>query len=342
MSRSPTLKDVADRAYCSQATVSRVINHPSEVTPEVRRRVRVAMKAVGYKVTPHGLVGLIIPDRSNPFFVDLGLMFQDRLEHHGLQTFIVSSDGQPTREVDLIRRCMGSGLQGVIYIAAEQPDRDVLSTLDTGDVPVVIFDRKVPGASHDCVALDNLDGMLRAVDYLAAHGHRRIGYLGGPSHTHTGARRHEGFLRALAINGLSEQDNWIWEGNFVARDGWSCGSELIEMGDHPTAIVCANDLMALGLMQILQQEGWTLPRDLSVVGFDDIEASKWAFPALTTVSQRSEHLVDLATEALTDRLNAPTEHEPRDVDVSPRLIPRSSVATVLPSVGNKKKGLVNA
>lgn len=330
MTRPPTLKDVADRAYVSSATVSRVINSPGLVKPELRRRVRVAMKALHYKVTPHGLVGLIIPDRSNPFFVDLGLMFQDRLEHHGLQTFIVSSDGERTRELDLIRRCMGLGLQGVIYIAADSPDGEVLQTLEAGDIPVVIFDRKVEGAAHDAVALDNVDGMLRAIDYLVAHGHRRIGHLRGPLDTHTGAKRFLGFRTGLELNGLPMRDDWIWEGRFAARDGWHCGADLVEMEDRPTAIVCANDLMALGLMQILQQEGWSLPRDMSVIGFDDIETSKWSFPPLTTVSQRSEHLVDVATEMLTDRLNAAEPSlRPREVDVLPQLIPRASVATVM-------------
>lgn len=332
MTRSATLRDVADQAYVSPATVSRVINSPGLVKSEVRRRVRVAMKALNYRVTPHGLVGLVIPDRSNPFFVDLGLMFQDRLEHHGLQTFIVSSDGERTRELALIRRCMGLGLQGVIYVAAETPDTEVLAALEDGDIPVVIFDRKVEGARHDAVALDNVDGMGRAIDYLAAHGHRRIGHLRGPADTHTGQQRYLGFGRGLELNGLALREEWVWEGRFAARDGWRCGAALIETEDCPTAVVCANDLMALGLMQILQQEGWALPRDLSIVGFDDIETSKWVFPALTTVSQRSDHLVDVATEMLTDRLSAvETVPGSREIDVSPQLIPRASVASVTDS-----------
>lgn len=322
-----TLHDVAIMAHCSDATVSRVINNPGQVRAELRHRVRAAIKALNYKVTTLGLVGLIIPDRSNPFFVDLGLLFQDRLEHHGLITFLVSSDGHPEKELALVKRCLALGLQGIIYIPAHAPAAEVLEALDAADVPVVIFDRKVAAARHDSVSLDNANGMVRAVDYLASHGHKQIGHLSGPLDTHTGRARYDGFVYALELNGLAYRDEFVWHGAFSSQDGWAVGDELVHLADRPTAIVCANDLMALGLAQRLHEEGWTVPDDLSIIGFDDIDATRWSSPPLTTVSQQIVRLVDVASDLLADRLESrPAEPAARDITISPRLVPRASVS----------------
>jgi LacI family transcriptional regulator len=325
--RRPTLRDVAKHAYCAESTVSRVINNPEMVTPETRKRVRLAIKVVGYQVSTRGLIGLVIPDRRNPFFVDLGLLFQDALEGCGLQTLVLSSDGEAQREAGLIRHCVSLGLSGIIYVPVGRPGQDVLDALRSSDMPVVIFDRPIELAEHDSVAIDNSDGIVRALDYLVAHGHRKIGHVRGPLDTVSGMERFAGFVAGLDLNGVALRDEWIWDGDFTAAAGWRCGAQLMDSADRPTAVVCANDLMAIGLLQAVQQRGWRVPTDLSVIGFDDIEASRWSFPALTTVSQQTRRLVDAAAELMTARVGAPrTDDVPVTLTVQARLVPRASVA----------------
>ena len=303
MTQQPRLKDIARLAYVSEATVSRVINNRRGVSPEVRRRVQVAMQTLGFRLSRHGLVGLIIPDRTN-YFVDLGLIFGDRLSQLELQVITASTDGSEPRELDLVNQFVSIGLRAVVYIAAGEPRLPVLQALDRAEMPTVVFDRKrLDDDDHDAVCTDNVDGMRRAVDYLVARGHERIGYLGGREGTPTAIEREAGFRQALEHHHLVVQRGWMWPGNYRPGSGLRCADHLLhDCDDPPSAIVCANDLMAIGLMHRLQEGGWLLPEQLSVIGFDNIDAGRWCSPALTSVDQKVHELVDATVGLLSDRM----------------------------------------
>jgi LacI family transcriptional regulator len=328
----PTLADIAKLAYSTAPTVSRVLRNEPGPSNATRTRVLAAARTLGYLGTPAGVIGLIIPDRRNPFFSGLGLIFQDLLERFGLQVVLGSSDGCAERELSLINRFRGMGLSGVLYIATGHASREVLSALETGNLPTVVLDRQVEAGKLDFVSVDNADGIRRAVDYLAAHGHRRIGFLKGLDGTTSAAARAKGFRDSLALDRLECRDEWVWEGDYRFGAGRLCAESLMAMTDRPTAVVAANDAMAIGLIQRLAEAGWALPHDLSITGFDNVDAAQWTYPALTTIDQRTELLARTAVDLLTARMRAldetpqavrPSSH----VIVTPTLVPRASVTS---------------
>ncbi len=175
-------------------------------------------------------------------------------------------------------------------------------------------------------------GTLCAVDYLVAHRHAKIGYLRGHDGAESARERYDSFREAMARNRLESQQEWVFQGDFTCASGRSCAERLIAMApeNRPTAILAANDLMAIGLMQRLQENGWSLPRQLSVIGFDDVDWAQWTFPALTTIAQPVHKLVRAAVRLLTNRSRAINGDDaarpaPETVVIEPTLVPRASV-----------------
>jgi DNA-binding LacI/PurR family transcriptional regulator len=214
----------------------------------------------------------------------------------------------------------------------------------SGDIPFLVVDRPLEAdpwpleaGPCDFLGFDSRRGTQAAVEYLVAHGHKKIGYLRGLSSTETARERYEAFLGAMARLSLQVPDESVFEGDYRVESGQICANLLIELstrGNTPTAMVCANDLMAIGLMQRLQEHGWKLPDQLSVVGFDNISWSRWVYPALTTIAQPVEEIVRLGSSLLARRL-AEFERDPLSKSppvyqpFNPQLIERNSVAVPL-------------
>jgi LacI family transcriptional regulator len=332
----PKLQDVADLAKVSIATVHRVVHNQANVTPEKRRRVLDIYQRV-YRQQPDtaaNLIGLILPEGANPYFSRLGFQFEHVLEQEGFHLLVSSSDERPDRELDLVQRFRSLGVKGLIFVpsgpSGQQCDA-LLSLIADGDTPVIIFDRRFGPGTFDYVAVDSRIGTICAVDYLVTHQHTRIAYLRGLEGTESARERFDSFREALARNRLEPKPEWIFEGDYTWGAGRSCAERLIAMsaGDRPTAILAANDLMAIGLMQRLQESGWALPRQLSVIGFDDIELAQYTFPALTTISQPVHKLVRAAVRLLLNKIRGGGRRNGHSgaetIVIEPMLVPRASV-----------------
>lgn len=328
--RKPKIQDLADRARVSPATVSRVINGRPHVSREKQERVVQAMKAMGFP-QEKALIALIVPDSSNPFFSDLAFAFEHVLEEYDAHLLVSSSEGRLDRELELVHRFRELKVRGLIYTSTGSGAGPILEMIAEG-FPVVVFDRRILSGNLDTVTVNSRHGTQCAVDYLFASGHRKIGYIKGLEGTETANERYESYCEAMSQNRL-DPGRWIFEGDYTLASGRSCAERLIEMDQlsRPTAILAANDLMAIGLMQRLQQEGWSLPRNLSVIGFDDIQWSQWVHPALTTIAQPISKLVREAASKLMKRAQefdtgAHPRRRPETIEISPKLIPRESVA----------------
>jgi LacI family transcriptional regulator len=328
-----TLDDIARRADVSPATVSRVLNNKLNVAMATRERVLNVMRDMDVGLASKGLVALIIPDGTNPFFTSLGFLFQEILDKVGLQIVSASSEGRVDRELALVHKFKGLGLRGLIYISAGRPSQAILDAVADENVPVVVFDRKVQAGNLDFVAVNSRGGMQRAVDYLVTLGHDRIGHLKGLEGTQTAADRYEAFVDALARNALDPNPQWLWDGDYRFGSGRACAERVLAMDSValPTAIIVANDAMAIGLIQRLKQDGWVIPHDMSVIGFDGIEAGDWIFPRLTTIEQPVRVLAYEATQCLLERIRRieldPRSHAaPKLREVEPLLVVRESVA----------------
>lgn len=327
---------VALQARVSNATVSRVINNQGYVKEETRERVLEAMRNISYAKPRRNLIGLIIPDSPNPFFSQLSFTFERALEVEKPRKYLLTlcSEGRADREMELIEWFKQFGIEGLIYISAGKSSETLLRLEADMRIPTVAFDRRVFPGKLDYVAVNSRQGTLAAVDHLVAHGHKRIAYLKGKKDTETAKERFESFCDAMKRTHLDIHKDWIFDGDYTFVSGRRCAELLIKLSVNeaasPTALIAANDVMAIAAMQRLQQQGWVLPTMLSVIGFDDIEWSRWCFPALTTIRQPITQLVLETLRLLNKRIkelaeDAEPRSQPSHFEIEPILVPRDSV-----------------
>jgi LacI family transcriptional regulator len=322
------------RLGVSEATVSRVMNNSPNVAPAMRKRVLDDYVDL-YNSVPlatQSMVGMIVPDFSNPFFAQLAFTFERALEESNQHLLVSSSEGRYERELLLLQRFRSIGVQGVIFISSGDSSESLQSLVADGE-PVLVLDRRLVAGNVDFVTTNSRKATLAAVDYLRNKGHSRVGYLRGLPGTETARERFASFQTAMKQAGLELSSNWTFKGDYTEGSGVDCAEKLVAMrkADRPTALLAGNDLMAIGLMQRLQQEQWVLPKELSVIGFDDISFSRWSSPALTTIAQPIEKLVLESIRLLTRRMRAMSEPgrprpNPEEVQIEPTLVHRKSVA----------------
>ncbi len=330
-----TIRDVAKEAGVSVATVSHVINNTHYVTQERLDRVSAAIEALNYqpnklaralsqKAVP--LLALIVPDISNPYWSAVARAVQDITEPHNYSVIVCSSDGQPEREARFLRSLSG-WVSGMIlhpyYQTAEH-----YGPFSGGDVPVVVLGDFTTGDQHpahwDQVTSNNLEGARVAVEHLLGLGHRRIAFVEGLAGTPSSLKRLAGFRSAFEQAGLPLDPGLIMAGDYTQAGGRRAVETLFDRDDPPTAVFCANDLSALGVLQVAQLRGLRVPRDVSVVGFDDIDEAALATPPLTTFSQPPRLVGTVIAETLLERFNGRTEPLRRSVEG--KLVIRESTA----------------
>jgi LacI family transcriptional regulator len=309
--KRPPLDLIAERAGVSLATASRVINSGPNVAPATRQRVLEAMHALsppGMKNVTYS-IALIIPDGENQYFTDVALQLDRECERRAASLMVASSDGRADREMHLLQRFLEIEVDGLLFIPAGAGDgMALLSVLDNPQVPpIVAFDRAVDPL--DTVTVDPRKGTIAAIDYLVtARGHERIGYIKGLAGTRTAVDRFDAFNEALSLHRLAIRDEWVFEGDYKVAGGLRAADNFLELlklpvEERPSALLAANDLMAMGVIQRLTEAGLSLPRDLSIVGFDGIPAASWVTPKLATIEQPTDRLVKTALNLLIERIN---------------------------------------
>lgn len=337
MAKDANLEAIARKADVAPVTVWRVLHNRPNVAQDTRAKVVAAMRDLGKPIAGK-LVGLIVPDASNPFFAALAFAFEKAFADVGMHLLISSSDGRLDREIQVIERLRALGIRGLIYVPADSSPDTLLRLVADDPLACVVLDRRPPIAGNfDFVSVDSRQGTQAAVDYLRTYGHEAIGYLKGPASAASATERFDSFCAAMKLNGLALRSDWIFEGDFTLPAGRACAEKLLALpeGARPTAILAANDLMAIGLMQRVQDAGWRIPDYLSVIGFDDILWSYWTQPALTTIAQPIEMLVGESVRLLQRRIDELARNAVRravaEQSIKPRLIPRASVAPPRPT-----------
>ena len=331
----PTIRDVAARAGVSVATVSHVINGTHYVSPELHQQVLEAIKELNYrpnrlaralsrKALP--LLALVVPDISNPYWSCLARAIQDVTDGQGYSVIVCSTDGLLPRETRFLQSLSGwiSGLIFHPYHVTQDSIRPYI-----GDEVAVVILGEPPASEEgpsrfDYVRGDNEEAVLAAVEHLIALGHSHIGFIQGPPGTPTGTRRLEGYRRALRQAGLPYDERLVVTGDYTRDAGRSRIGLLLDMPEPPTAVFCANDLIALGAMETAQRRGYRIPQDLSIVGFDDIDEAALSLPPLTTIRQPPRRLGTIAGQVLLERLSG--RNEPADILLDFDLVVRGSTA----------------
>lgn len=324
------MQDVAERAGVSVSTVSHVINGTRYVSPELTERVRAAM--VELRFQPNAVarslrrketltLGMIVPDNANPFFAMLAHAVEAACYQQGYSLILTNSGGDLARELANINVLLGKQVDGLILAAVGLGSRDLTQILHSA--PVVVVDRDLPGVEVDALLVDNLGGGCQATQHLIALGHRRIGCITGPSATTPSADRVTGYRAALQEAGIPVDESLIARGDFQFAGGYAGAEKLLAHPEPPTAIFACNDLMAMGAIAAAAAQGFRVPAELSIVGFDNSALAAYTTPALTTVAQPIAEIGRLATEMVIRRSQTPDAPQQRHI-LSTQLIVRQS------------------
>lgn len=301
-----TIRDVAELAGVSITTVSHVINGTRFVSDELSQRVLRAMDRLGYKpnLLARGLrsgqtktIGLVVPDMSNLFFAEASRAIEDIAFHNRYSLIICNSDDNPEKQKSYFDVLVTKQVDGIIFISTSGSD-DFYERVLSLKIPIVFADREIPEVNVDTVMIDNEYGGYSATQYLIGLGHRRIACITGPSALTPSAGRVAGYRHAMEEAGLAVQPEWIVNGDFRFQSGEAAMQQLLDLDPQPEAVFVSNDMMAFGAIRAARSRGLQLPRDISIVGFDDITLAQASSPALTTVSQPIQEMAEKITELL--------------------------------------------
>jgi LacI family transcriptional regulator len=271
-------------------------------------------------------LGLVLPDSANPFFAEIGRSIEDEAFKKGYSVFLCNTELDTQRELFYVDVLSKKQVDGIIFVAAGD-QADSLDFLVSRNMPVVMVDRNVPNVEVDAVLTDNQLGGYLATRHLIELGHQRIACISGPSSITPSAERMIGYRRALEEAGLSYDDNLILRGDYHAQSGMEITHSILKMDPRPTAIFALNDLMALGALRAAAEAGCSVPDDLAVVGYDDLEIARFTNPPLTTIAQPKKEIGVQAIDLLVDRISR-KDHSPSRVVLPPELIVRRSTQPV--------------
>src|SRR5215831_12410952 len=285
------IKDVALKAGVSTATVSHVINNTRRVTDSTRERVLKAIDQCAYYPNAHArslalgrshTLGLLVSDISNPFFPELVKSIEVAAFERGYDLILSNTNYDAVRTSNYVRRMIGRQVAGVLLMTSEI-DPALIDELDRKQVSVVFYNIEPGGDRVSNVIIDAEAGIDEAVSHLVSLGHRAIAHIGGPPRTRAGSQRVAAF-RASMERHLQDEHPAIYEGDFRVDGGRRAAAKILASDPRPSAVLAANDMMALGAMQAFRAAGLSIPRDMSVIGFDDIAFAALSDPPLTTVS----------------------------------------------------------
>lgn len=347
---APSVKDVAQRAGVSLGTVSNVLNHPEIVRASTRARVEQAIAELGFvrneparalRGGTSRMLAYLALDLTNPFFADIGRGIEDVARQNGLGLFLCSSDNNAAREVEYLGMLIEQRIRGLLVTAIDYDSETLHNVLKMG-LPVVFVDRPSGALKHRCtVGVDDVEGGDLAVSHLIDNGHRRVGFVGGPMEIPQVADRLKGSRRAITRAGLAKDALMVLETSELnVAEGRRAGARLLGQPKRrrPTAVFCANDLLALGVLQEMTTQGVSVPDELAIVGYDDIEFAAAAAIPLTSVRQPRKLLGQTGTELLIEEALLGAEHKHRQVQYTPELIVRASSRRGPDSRGTTRRG----
>ena len=304
--RNLSIEMVARKAKVSTATVSRTINNVGNVRPETAKRVWNAVRALQYHPNAYArtlgsgrsrILGLIISDICNPFFPDLVKSFEDAALARGYEVLLTNTNYDPGRMGRCAQRMIERRVEGVAVMTSEM-DQEILAELASRAIPVACLDFGIPRGRISSIRVQYSRGIAQAVESLYQAGHRRIGFLSGPTDLRSARVRRSAFLKALRRHDIRVEPELVQEGNHKIAGGEAAAQKLLALPRPPSAIVASNDLTAIGALRAIQQRGLRVPEDISLIGFDDIELSQLTQPPLTTIQLSRTELGEKAFHAL--------------------------------------------
>ncbi len=323
------IQDVAKHAGVSIATVSRVLNDSAPVKDEVRKRVEAAIEALSYRPNPAArslrsnksrIIGLLVSDIQNPFFMGLIRGVEDEALKNEYSVILCNSNESPPRERQYLDVLYMERVAGVIVVpTSENLGEETLKRFRERGVPIIAVDRRVKDPSIDAVLSDSIRGAHEAVGHLIANGYKRIGIITGPESVTTGRERLESYRQTLISAGIAPNSELERIGNFTIESGYALTEQLLDLTPRPDALFIANNMMTLGALNAIHARGLRVPDDVAIVSYD---YTQWAEPgpvSITSVMQPARELGSTAALRLFQRLRNPEVRSRQEIILAPTL-----------------------
>ncbi len=345
---SVSIRDVAQSAGVSLGTVSNAINRPEILAPTTLKRVQKAISELGFVPNASArtlragrtrVLGLVVPDISNPFFTDISKGANDAALAAGYVVILCNTDESSEKEDQYLAVLSSQNVQGILITPARDTQKSLKSITERG-IAISLVDRESEGAEVCSVAVNDAIGGSLALNHLWEQGHRDILLLTGAANIPQVAQRDSGIRAAIAAK--KKEDRPTLHILRVAQMSAAAASEALEShlkenGLDCTAIICGNDLLALGAIRSLRNHGYETPRDVSIVGYDDIDFAASATVPLTSIAQPKYQLGFAAAELVIDECNNPKTHVHQRIEFQPQLIIRNSTRSILTDKAREKK-----
>ena len=336
----PTIVDVANRAGVSAITVSRVVNDSGPVSSQVRARVEQAIAELGY--VPNSVarslrskrtdtLALILTDMTNPFFTTIARGVEDAASDAGMMLFICNTDERDDDEQRYVRMVLQRQVDGLLLVPARTGAAAIKQCRDHA-TPVVVLDRRLKEQVADVVRADSTGGALELGRLLVSLDHRSMAVLSGPRSVSTADDRVAGFRQALAEVAQGQPPR-VFRGEYTVESGHAMARQAVASNPRPTALFAANNFIALGALQALDQLKIRVPEDIAVVAFDDLPAAMVAFPFLTVAAQPAYEMGRRSVAVLLDRMAAGAAEEFHEVVLPTQLVIRRSSGDALSERG---------
>lgn len=332
---APTIKDISREAKVSIATVSKVLNGDySKVSESTKNRVLEIAKRLNYRPNllarslvsrKSHLLGLVVPDISNPYYADMCRGMADEAKRHGYTTLISNTDRQVQSEKAALRTMVEYSVAGVVLVGIFRHVHEYIEMLKRYRMPYMLVEYYEPGMLN-CVYTNDYQGSFDAVSHLLERGHRHIGYISGfPEPGHPNDHRLRGYRDAMEQAGQKYDPYLVENGHFNIETGYNKAGILLQRNKAITALACGNDLIALGAFRALREVGLRIPQDVSLLGFDDVYLSTTMEPRLTTVRQPAYELGIAAVSNILKQVEAESSGV-ESICFIPSLIERDTVA----------------
>ena len=344
-----TMRDMAREAGVSVATVSRYLNSIDQLRPETRERVRQAMERLQFepnrvasslKSNRSSMVGVVVPDITNPFFVGIIRSAENFLKNYNYTVLIGDTNESPAKEYEYLKDFFSRQIDGLIIIPSIEHGK-IPAILNGRHVPTVFVDRYLSD-KFDCVKGNNQAGISLLMSHLAGYGYRRIGLICGPLETLPGRERFEAFQAMLDLYNLPRNDKWIRFCDFTVEGGYRATTDLLRESSRPDAIVASNNLTGIGALRALHNAGLELPADMGLVVFDEVVLGDVTNPPLTVVTQPSEEIGTEAARILLRRIRGEESLPPQLIVHDPKLVIRASARAMPRGAGSRRSELAEA
>jgi len=334
MNKKVTIEDIAEEVGYSANTVSRALNDKAEIREDTKDKILETAEAMGYRPSrvaqrmrsnKTGILGVVVANNANPFFSTVVKGIEKAASEQGYNIILKDSDEDPDKEEEAVEIMLTEQVDGLLVSPVNSEKSDISDLAE--DLPSVAFARHFQGLNTDFVLIDNVKGGYQATTHLIENGYQKVALLNGPINELSAQERLKGYRKALSEAGRKPDPNLIEDGILTMKQGYEAGKEILNSPPRPDAVHTFSDFVALGFMKAVKGAALSIPKDIGVVGFDDVAFCSYSSVPLTTVRVPIERIGEEAVKILLDRIRGKVRGEGsdfREIRLEPELIKRKS------------------